>query len=134
MGVQRACVLGVVWGALWATACGGGLNAAVQGLGQTECPTSEGRPTASDFAADTELLAIGRSDGFVELRRVPSGALEACGAHDAPITNLAFSPDGTRLATADHLGRLQISELDLSGAEVVGLLRRHDGRSLRSGR
>jgi WD40 repeat protein len=82
-------------------------------------PTRE--PSASDYSAYLDVLALGYADGSFEVRSPAPLHVLARGKHDAPIVNVALSSDGQRLATVDQSGTLAVSDID-SGA--LGLLPR----------
>jgi WD40 repeat protein len=59
-----------------------------------------GQATSVAFSSTGELMAVGLADGLVQLWEVDNGQLIAHFAgHDAPVRSLAFSPDGSVLAS-----------------------------------
>lgn len=68
-------------------------------------------PSASDYSAHLDLLALGYDDGSFEVRSPAPQHVLSRGKHGAPIVNVAVSFDGQRLATADRTGVLAVSEV-----------------------
>lgn len=60
-----------------------------------------GTPVADvEFSVDGQLLAVGRVDGEIELRRVRDGTLvRKLAGHSGEVATLTFSPDGRMLAS-----------------------------------
>jgi hypothetical protein len=57
-----------------------------------------------------DVAALGRADGVIEVRRLPDLEVAATiEAHAGAVTGLAFSPDGTRLASTGEDGKLVVS-------------------------
>jgi WD40 repeat protein len=79
-----------------------------------EAPPADGRaaraPSASDYSAHLDLLALGFDDGSFEVRSPAPAHVLSRGRHGSPIVNVAVSFDGQRLATADRAGVLAVSE------------------------
>lgn len=84
----------------------------VQALSPVEDATAvaAATPTASDYSAHLDLLALGYQDGSFEVRSPAPQHVLARGRHGAAIVNLALTADGQRLATADRAGVLAVSE------------------------
>ena len=63
-----------------------------------------GRPVSTvAFDADGQLLAIGLSDGRIEVRKVSDGSvLQTLNEADAPVAALSFSPDKTLIASSNE--------------------------------
>ena len=81
------------------------------------------------FAFDNaeDLLAIGERNGRVRIIRISDGMELVQVEHGAEAKPLAFSPDGTLLATAS----LRQDHLDfIDGADTLRLLRTSDGREV----
>jgi WD40 repeat protein len=76
---------------------------------------------ASDYASRVDLLALGYADGRFEVRSPAPHHVLSRGKHASTILNVALSPDGRFLATADARGFVAISEIE-SGS--YGLLPR----------
>ena len=68
-------------------------------------------PSASDYSAHLDLLALGYDDGSFEVRSPAPQHVLSRGKHGAPIANMAVSFDGQRLATADRAGVLALSDV-----------------------
>jgi WD40 repeat protein len=65
--------------------------------------------TAFAFSADDSILAMGRTNGKIDLLNIASGEiLYTLEGHLARITQLAFTPDGTRLYSAAEDGTLRV--------------------------
>lgn len=82
---------------------------------QATSRTTQREPSASDYAAYLDVLAVGYPDGSIEVRSPAPLHVLSRGKHDAPIVNVALSADGQRLASVDASGRLAVSDID-SGA------------------
>ena len=86
----------------------------VQGLMTAEDGVMVGQatkePSASDYSAHLDLLALGYDDGSFEVRSPAPQHLLSRGRHGSPIVNVAVSFDGQRLATADRTGVVAVSE------------------------
>jgi WD40 repeat protein len=81
------------------------------------------------FSPSTNLLAIGDSRGLVMLWKISPESQKLFStlvAHQRPITDLAFSPDGQRLATAsfEHTAKIW----DVASSEELASLPGHGGR------
>lgn len=62
--------------------------------------------TAVAFAPESRSLAYGAGDASVVLQPLPTGAASRWKSHRLTIGDLAFSPDGTQLASFGHDNRL----------------------------
>jgi len=91
----------------------------LKALGTVWCPRLQSVVSASDYHPSRDLVSLGYGDGRFELRRGATRVL-ACGAHAVKLSNLVFSLDGSRLATADIAGRVAVS--NLAEREIVPLL------------
>jgi WD40 repeat protein len=95
----------------------------VQALSPVEGPQSANAtsksPTASDYSAHLDLLALGYHDGSFEVRSPAPQHVLSRGQHDAPIENLALTADGQRLATVDRAGVLAVSEIATGDLKVL---------------
>ncbi len=61
------------------------------------------------LSPDEHTLAIGGNDGMIRLRDVKSGTLVTkLRGHNGGVRKLAFSPDGSWMASGDDLGRLNL--------------------------
>jgi len=65
-----------------------------------------------DYSADGTLLAIGAPDGTIHLWRASDGkVLATLIGHKGGLTSIAFSPDGSLLASLDERGALKLWSL-----------------------
>jgi hypothetical protein len=74
---------------------------------------------ASDYAAHVDLLALGYADGHFEVRSPAPHHVLSRGKHAGTILNVALSPNGRFLATADALGHVAISEIESGSYGVL---------------
>jgi WD40 repeat protein len=72
-------------------------------------------PSASDYSAHLDLLALGYDDGTFEVRCPAPQHVLLRGKHAAAVINVALSADGQRLASVDREGAIAVSETS-SGA------------------
>lgn len=111
---MRATSTGLSWLlGLWLAGCSGA--GSVQALSAVEgpqgaVPVASAGPTASDYSAHLDLLALGYQDGSFEVRTPAPQHVLSRGRHGAAIVNVALTHDGQRLATADRAGVLAVSE------------------------
>jgi WD40 repeat protein len=102
----------------------------VQGLrepdkGSKSLPTA--RATASDYAANVDVLALGYSDGSFEVRSPAPLHVLSRGRHEAGIVNLALSKDARRLATVDAAGHVAVSTIEDGTLEILADIDVADG-------
>jgi len=77
------------------------------------------------LAPDGTIIALGLRDGTIQLRTIDEGILlHTLEGHQQAVNSLAFSPDGTLLASGDIRGD--------TGAVTVRLWRTSDGKLVRS--
>jgi len=77
------------------------------------------------LAPDGTIIALGLRDGTIQLRIIDEGILlDTLEGHQQAVNSLAFSPDGTLLASGDIRGD--------TGAVTVRLWRTSDGKLVRS--
>ncbi|MBN9524438.1 WD40 repeat domain-containing protein [bacterium] len=100
---------------VWDAATGKELRAA---------PVGTGAARAVAFAADGRLAA-GTDGGQVALLGPADGKVVALAGHKDAVTAVAFSPDGTRLATAGADKAVLV--WDVAAAKALHTLARHDG-------
>ena len=106
---------------LWLLGCSsaGGVQALVPVEGPQVGVASSREPTASDYSAHLDLLALGYQDGSFEVRSPAPQHVLSRGQHDTAIVNLALTADGQRLATADRAGVLAVSETATGDLKVL---------------
>ena len=90
----------------------------------------------------SSLLAVGREDGRIEILDLETGELlRHFGAHAGAIYDIAFHPEGARLASAsvdtsiriwDHEEGLEVLRLEGHESYVRGIAFSPDGRDLAS--
>ncbi len=82
---------------------------------------------AADLGRDQRWLALGGTGRAVKLFDARDGRLAATlTKHTDWITALAFSPDGSRLATADRSGAIHLWEADGGGGALLALAEHKD--------
>lgn len=81
---------------------------------------------ASDYAARVDLLALGYADGRFEVRSPAPHHVLSRGKHAGTILNVALSPNGRFLATADARGDVAISEIASGSYGVLPKLTQGD--------
>jgi WD40 repeat protein/tRNA A-37 threonylcarbamoyl transferase component Bud32 len=80
------------------------------------------------FGPRGDLLAAGGHDGVVRLWDVNTRAeVGTLAKHSAPVRDVAFSPDGARLASAGEQGDGTVRIWDVATRTAVQVLRGHDG-------
>lgn len=104
---------------LLACSSAGGVQALSPIEGPQGAAATSKSPTASDYSAHLDLLALGYEDGSFEVRSPAPQHVLSRGQHDAAIANLALTPDGQRLATADRAGVLAVSETATGELKVL---------------
>ena len=83
-------------------------------------------PLCMSIAPQTGILAVGSSDGAVDLWNLADGSFRTTLlGHEGPVNGVHFSPDGTRLLSASADESLRIWEVQL--AESLIVLRDHEG-------
>jgi WD40 repeat protein len=71
--------------------------------------TQDGIFSALDYSPDGSVLATGAPDGTIQLLKASDGTtLTTLSGHRHAITYLAFSPDGSLLASLDETGKLML--------------------------
>ena len=71
--------------------------------------TVDGIFSALDYSPDGTLLAVGAPDGSIQLIQASDGTtLTSLSGHDHALTYVAFSPDGSLLASLDESGTLKL--------------------------
>jgi hypothetical protein len=85
---------------------------------------------ASDYAARVDLLALGYADGSFEVRSPAPHHVLSRGKHARTILNVALSPDGRFLATADARGNVAISEIESGSYGVLPQLAQDDVKAV----
>jgi WD40 repeat protein len=84
-----------------------------------------GMPTTIAVSPDARLLAIGRVDGRVELRRSPDGTLvRTSRVQGDAVRSIAFDPSGAFLVTGGEEGLVRV--LRVEDGQRVATLRGHD--------
>lgn len=85
-------------------------------------PSDPATPTTLALSPEGELLATGGEDHIARVWSIETGALlTATEAHEAPLTSLAFTPDGAALVVGDRSGQLRIHPLTLNSAASLPL-------------
>jgi WD40 repeat protein len=87
----------------------------VQGLAPPESGAQApmtGVATATDYAPNVDVLALGYHDGSFEVRSPAPLHVLSRGRHEAPIVNVALSKDARKLATVDAAGHVAISTVE----------------------
>lgn len=98
----------VVMVALWALGCGGAELEPLSAVEQ-QVPEAGREPSASDYSAHLDVLALGYEDGTFEVRSPAPQHVVSRGKHATAVVNVALSTDGQRLATADEAGTIAVS-------------------------
>lgn len=104
---------------LLACSSAGGVQSLVAVEGPQAAAATSQSPTASDYSAHLDLLALGYQDGSFEVRSPAPQHVLSRGQHDNAIENLALTADGQRLATVDRAGVLAISETATGELKVL---------------
>jgi DNA-binding winged helix-turn-helix (wHTH) protein/WD40 repeat protein len=68
----------------------------------------QGSIAGGTFSQDGNLVAVGTSDGAIQVGRLSGGEPHILFGHDSMVTALAFSPDGKQLASADRGGTVRV--------------------------
>lgn len=101
----------VVMVALWALGCGAGAGMEpLSAVEQRAAESDEREPSASDYSAHVDVLALGYEDGTFEVRSPAPHHVISRGKHRAGVVNVALTRDGQRLVTADRAGTVAVSE------------------------
>jgi WD40 repeat protein len=108
-----------LWLGLSACSSAGGVQALSPVEGPQGANATSQSPTASDYSAHLDLLALGYHDGSFEVRSPAPQHVLSRGQHDAAIENLALTADGQRLATVDRAGVLAVSEIGTGDLKVL---------------
>src|SRR5882724_10962615 len=114
--MRRASALGwLIWG-LGSCGCGGSVQALTPAddAQEQQAASQAGKLEnlwATDYSAHLDLLALGYTDGTFEMRCPAPGHVLSRGKHGATVVNLALSPDGQRLVSADKNGVIALSEV-----------------------
>ena len=74
---------------------------------------------ASDYSPHLDVLALGYADGSFEVRCPAPQHVLSRGKHEAMVVNVALSPDGQRLVTADRNGIIALSEVQSGELELL---------------
>ncbi|WP_145069253.1 protein kinase domain-containing protein [Engelhardtia mirabilis] len=83
-------------------------------------------PLCLSIAPQTGILAVGASDGAVDLWNLADGSHRTMlVGHEGAVNAVQFSPDGSRLLTASNDESLRIWEVQLGESLIV--LRNHEG-------
>jgi WD40 repeat protein len=96
------------------------------------------------FSPDGVTLATGHYDGEIRLWNTQNGELRQVLATSGVVESLAFSPDGSLLASGEGTGSNQVRLWDIEVGQLVRILDSHerpvvslafspDGRQLASG-
>jgi WD40 repeat protein len=119
---MRATSLALSWAfglSLLGCSSAGGVKALVAVEGPQAGVATSQSPTASDYSAHLDLLALGYADGSFEVRSPAPQHVLSRGQHDNAIENLALTADGQRLATVDRAGVLAVSETATGDLKVL---------------
>lgn len=119
---MRATSIGSSWAlglCLLGCSSAGGVQALTPVEGPQAAVATNRSPSASDYSAHLDLLALGYHDGSFEVRSPAPQHVLARGQHDTSIENLALSADGQRLATVDRAGVLAVSEIATGDLKVL---------------
>lgn len=131
----------VAW---WALACGTSRGVEPLSAIEEQAPVGSGRePSASDYSAHLDVLALGYDDGIFEVRSPAPQHVVSRGKHAAAVVNVAVTRDGQRIATTDNAGSVVVSETNsgelrplepvLAGSGPVGLGWDAEGKRLAVG-
>lgn len=85
-------------------------------------PALLGSVTAVEYSHDGSRYAVASTDGTVTVLRAEDDREDMTLAGSAPITDVAFSPDGTRLYTGDREGSTAVWDLTPAGPGELGTL------------
>ncbi len=83
------------------------------------------------FSADSSMMAIGHSDGFVGIYETATGTIVGQARHSRRITSIAFDQTNSRLLTGSHDQTARLWQLDRETVDFevreIGILMGHKG-------